>query len=100
MALYDALAQAQPTPVVALNRAVAVAMVEGPAAGLAIVDTLRADPRLARYPWLPATRGELLARLGRRSEASAAFLQAAALADNGRDKALLLARAGQPSAPE
>lgn len=66
VALYDALAQVAPSPVVELNRAVAVGMAFGPAAGLEIVDALAADPALARYHWLPSVRGDLLAKLGRR----------------------------------
>ncbi|MGM9487686.1 RNA polymerase sigma factor [Ideonella sp. YS5] len=92
-ALYDALAQATPSPVVELNRAVAVAMAFGPAAGLAIVDTLVSEPALKNYQWLPAVRGDLLAKLGRADEARNEFLRAAALAKNEREKALLMARA-------
>jgi RNA polymerase sigma factor (sigma-70 family) len=92
-ALYGDLAQAQASPVVELNRAVAVAMAEGPAAGLAIVDRLAAEPRLQGYPWLPSVRGDLLARLGRADEARSEFERAAGLTRNERDRALLLARA-------
>jgi len=92
-ALYDALAQATPSPVVELNRAVAVAMAFGPAAGLAIVDTLVGEPALKNYQWLPAVRGDLLSKLGRADEARDEFLRAAALAKNEREKALLEARA-------
>ncbi len=92
-ALYDALAQALPSPVVELNRAVAVAMAFGPAAGLEIVDRLAAEPRLAQYQWLPSVRGDLLEKLGRRAEARAEFERAAALAGNAREQALLQARA-------
>jgi RNA polymerase sigma factor (sigma-70 family) len=92
-ALYDALAQSTPSPVVELNRAVAVAMAFGPAAGLAIVDTLVTEPALKSYHWLPAVRGDLLSRLGRADEARDEFLRASKLAKNEREKALLLARA-------
>ena len=92
-ALYGRLAQVAPSPVVELNRAVAVAMHEGPAAGLAIVDGLAGHPALRQYQWLPSVRGDLLERLGRRAEARVAFEQAAALAANAREKALLLQRA-------
>jgi RNA polymerase sigma factor (sigma-70 family) len=92
-ALYDALAQLAPSPVVELNRAVAVAMAFGPAAGLELADALTAEPSLAHYHLLPAVRGDLLARLGRRAEASAAFRRAAELTRNERERALLLQRA-------
>jgi RNA polymerase sigma factor (sigma-70 family) len=92
-ALYDALAQVTPSPVVELNRAVAVAMAFGPSAGLAIVDTLIDEPALKSYQWLPAVRGDLLARLGRDEEAREEFLRAAGLAKNERERALLISRA-------
>lgn len=92
-ALYAELMRVAPSPVVELNRAVAVSMADGPAAGLAIVETLLQDKALQRYHWLPAVQGDLLHRLGRRDEARAAFLCAAALAGNGREHQLLLARA-------
>ncbi|HZY17504.1 MAG TPA: RNA polymerase sigma factor [Ramlibacter sp.] len=92
-ALYGELAALAPSPVVELNRAVAVGMAEGPAAGLAIVEGLLQDKALARYHLLPSVRGDLLARLGRRDEAREAFLAAAALAGNQREKDLLLQRA-------
>jgi len=91
--LYDALAQIAPSPVVTLNRAVAVAMAFGPAAGLDIVDSLRDEPDLAHYHLLPSVRGDLLARLGRAQAARAEFERAAALAGNMRERALLLERA-------
>jgi RNA polymerase sigma factor (sigma-70 family) len=91
-ALYDALTQLTPSPVIELNRAVAVAMAFGPAAGLAIVDGLVTEPALKQYHWLPAVRGDLLAKLGRADEARAEFLRAAGLAKNERERALLLAR--------
>jgi RNA polymerase sigma factor (sigma-70 family) len=92
-ALYGTLAQVAPSPVVELNRAVAVGMAEGPAAGLAIIDRLADEPALSRYQWLPSVRGDLLEKLGRVEEARAAFLQAAELAGNEREKELLLQRA-------
>ncbi|ACB36614.1 putative RNA polymerase, sigma-24 subunit, ECF subfamily [Leptothrix cholodnii SP-6] len=93
VSVYDQLLQRQPSPVVALNRAVAVGMALGPAEALELVDPLTDEPALARYPWLPAVRGDLLARLGRDAEAAAAFEQAAALTRNGRDRELMRARA-------
>jgi len=95
-ALYDALAQLAPSPVVELNRGVAYAMAFGPAAGLEIVDALQRDPSMARYHLLPAVRGDLLAKLGRFAEARAEFARAAALAGNERERELLLQRAAQP----
>lgn len=92
-ALYEALAQAAPSPVVELNRAVAVAMAYGPEAGLAIIDTLRSDKALQSYQWLPSVRGDLLARLGRNAEAKAEFERAATLTHNQRERAMLLERA-------
>jgi RNA polymerase sigma factor (sigma-70 family) len=94
-ALYATLMQVAPSPVVELNRAVAVAMHQGPSAGLAIVDALRDDKALRQYQWLPSVRGDLLAKLGRSDEARAEFKQAAALAGNQREKALLLERAAR-----
>lgn len=93
-ALYDALAQLAPSPVVELNRGVAVAMAYGPAAGLEIVDALREEPMLAGYHLLPGVRADLLARLGRIDEARAEFERAASLTRNARERVLLLARAG------
>jgi RNA polymerase sigma factor (sigma-70 family) len=93
VALYDALAQLTPSPVVELNRAVAVAMAFGPEAGLEIVDTLAAEPSLRGYHLLPSVRGELLRRLGRRQEAGAEFERAAGLTRNTRERALLMERA-------
>lgn len=92
-ALYDALAQVVPSPVVALNRAVAVGMAFGPAAGLELVEALAAEPALKTYHLLPAVRGDLLAKLDRIEEARAEFARAAELAQNARERALLLARA-------
>jgi RNA polymerase sigma factor (sigma-70 family) len=95
VALYDALAQLAPSPVVELNRAVAVGMAFGPAAGLELVDALGADPALQNYHWLPSVRGDLLAKLGRHAEARAEFERAAGLTRNGRERELLLGRAGE-----
>jgi RNA polymerase sigma factor (sigma-70 family) len=95
-ALYDALAQVSPSPVVELNRAVAVGMAIGPAAGLEIIDSLRDDKSLRNYQWLPSVRGDLLAKLGRHDEARAEFKRAAELAGNARERELLLARAKSP----
>ena len=91
--LYDELAQAAPSPVVELNRAVAVAMAFGPAAGLEIVDALAAEPSLKSYHLLPSVRGDFLFKLGRFAEARAAFEQAASLTRNARERDLLLSRA-------
>ena len=93
VALYDALAERLPTPVVALNRAVAVGMAQGPAAALPLVDALRDAPSMQRYHLLPAVRGDLLVKLGRPSEARAEFERAAALTGNARERTLLLERA-------
>jgi RNA polymerase sigma factor (sigma-70 family) len=93
--LYGALAQANPSPVVELNRAVAVAMAYGPAAGLELIDALREERSLQNYQWLPSVRGDLLAKLGRNGEARAEFERAAALARNARERALLLERAAK-----
>jgi RNA polymerase sigma factor (sigma-70 family) len=94
-AFYDALVQIAPSPVVALNHAVAVGMAFGPAAGLELVDALTTDPALKTYHLLPAVRGDLLAKLDRREEARAEFARAARLARNARERALLLARAAK-----
>ena len=93
VSFYDALAGIAPSPVVALNRAVAVAMADGPAAGLAIVDGLRAEPLLKDYHLLPSVRGDLLAKLGRLDEARAEFERAASLTRNAPERANLLERA-------
>jgi RNA polymerase sigma factor (sigma-70 family) len=92
-ALYEALAELAPSPVVELNRAVAVSRAYGPAAGLAIVDALTAVPALRGYHLLPAARGDLLLQLGRTAEARAEFEQAAGLTRNERERTLLLDRA-------
>jgi RNA polymerase sigma-70 factor, ECF subfamily len=92
-ALYDALAQLVPSPVVELNRAVALSMAFGPAAGLEVVDALMDEPSLRDYHLLPSVRGDLLARLGRGHEARDQFLRAASLTRNARERTLLLSRA-------
>ncbi|MEA2640070.1 MAG: hypothetical protein QOF51_1464 [Chloroflexota bacterium] len=92
-ALYDALAELTPSPVVELNRAVALSMAFGPAAGLAIVDALTAEPSLKGYHLLPSVRGDLLAKLGRTDEARVELVRAASLTRNERERTLLLERA-------
>ncbi len=92
--LYGVLVRVTPSPIVELNRAVAVAMAAGPAAGLALADALIAEPALANYHLLPAVRGDLLFKLGRTDEARTAFEHAAALAQNTRERELMLGRAG------
>jgi RNA polymerase sigma-70 factor, ECF subfamily len=91
--LYEALLQHVPSPVIELNRAVAVGMAFGPAAGLAIVDALTSEPSLKTYHLLPSVRGDLLAKLGRAAEARAEFERAATLTRNARERDLLLNRA-------
>ncbi|TLZ71248.1 MAG: sigma-70 family RNA polymerase sigma factor [Methanobacteriota archaeon] len=91
--LYDALARVAPSPVVELNRAVAVAMASGPAAGLELADALTSEPSLRAYHLLPSVRGDLLAKLGRFDEARAEFERAASLTRNRRERELLLERA-------
>jgi RNA polymerase sigma-70 factor (ECF subfamily) len=93
VALYDALAQLAPSPVIDLNRAVAVSMAFGPAAALEIVDGLVTDARLSAYHLLPSVRGDLLEKLGRLDEARTEFTRAAGLAQNARERTLLLGRA-------
>lgn len=92
-ALYVRLAEVAPSPVVELNRAVAVAMADGPGAGLSLVDAIADEPALANYPLLPSVRGDLLARLGRHAEARGQFERAAGLTRNERERTLLLDRA-------
>jgi len=94
--LYAELAAVLPSPVVEVNRAVAVGMAFGPQAGLEIVDALAAHPALKGYHLLPSVRGDLLAKLGRVAEARAEFEKAAGLTQNARERELLLARAGMP----
>jgi len=95
VALYDALAQLTPSPIVELNRAVAVGMAYGPAAGLEIADALREDPSLASYHLLPAVRADLLAKLDRQEEAAEEFARAAAMTRNVPERTLLLERAAE-----
>ena len=92
LALYHQLLRVWPSPVVALNRAVAVAMVEGPAAALAEIDALERDGRLAGYRYLPATKADLLHRLGRDAEAAEAYQAALALSDNAAEQEFLAAQ--------
>jgi len=98
-ALYDALAQLSPSPVVDLNRAVAISMAFGPAAGLELVDALMPEPSLKDYYLLPAVRGDFLAKLGRIDEARAELARAASLTRNARERELLLERAAALAAP-
>jgi RNA polymerase sigma-70 factor, ECF subfamily len=92
-ALYAVLARVMPSPVVELNRAVAVSMAEGPAAGLALADRLQQEPALKNYHLLPAVRGDLLNKLGRNQEAKKEFERAASLTHNARERTLMLERA-------
>jgi RNA polymerase sigma factor (sigma-70 family) len=98
-ALYAELGRLLPSPVVELNRAVAVAMAYGPAAGLEIVDALTSEPALRSYHLLPSVRGDLLEKLGRPAEARAEFVRAAAMTRNARERSLLLARAAACNPP-
>ena len=91
--LYGTLGEVAPSPIVELNRAIALAMLFGPEAGLKLVDTLKDNPALASYHLLPSVRGDFLAKLGRLEEARAELERAAALTQNARERALLLARA-------
>lgn len=97
VALYDALAQLTPSPVVELNRAVAVAMAFGPAAGLELIDKLTSEPSLKAYHLLPSVRGDFLFKLGRFNEAQLEFERAAKLTQNARERELLLSRAASCS---
>jgi predicted RNA polymerase sigma factor len=90
--LYATLAQVLPSPIVELNRAVAIAMADGPAAGLELVDTLTGEQALANYHLLPTVRGDLLFKLGRFDEARSEFERAASLTQNIRERALLTER--------
>jgi RNA polymerase sigma factor (sigma-70 family) len=103
-ALYEALSQLAPSPIVELNRAVALSMAFGPAVGLELVDALRSEPQLQGYHLLPSVRGDLLAKLGRRAEACVEFKHAASLTRNARERKLLLMRAlacsGEPPPKE
>lgn len=95
VALYDALAELTPSPIIELNRAVAISMAQGPAAGLGLVDELTTEPSLQGYHLLPAVRGDLLFKLGRLEEARSDFERAAFLTQNTRERRLLLDRAAQ-----
>ncbi|MGG3280706.1 RNA polymerase sigma factor [Paenibacillus solani] len=94
-ALYEALAQVSPSPIVELNRAVALSMAFGPEIGLEIVDVLQSEPALKGYHLLPSVRGDMLFKLGRMDEACAEFKLAASLTDNSKERALLLNRAAE-----
>jgi RNA polymerase sigma factor (sigma-70 family) len=94
-ALYDALAQIAPSPIVELNRAVAVGFAFGPEAGLELLDAIAAEPALREYHLLPSVRGDLLAKLGRGDEAAEEFARAAELTENARERELLLRRAAR-----
>jgi RNA polymerase sigma factor (sigma-70 family) len=96
VALYEVLAEVMPSPVVELNRAVAISMAYGPEAGLQLVDQLMAEPSLRNYHLLPSVRGDLLRRLGREAEARAEFARAAALTNNERERRLSAERAREP----
>ena len=98
VALYDAVAQLAPSPVVELNRAVAVGMAFGPGAGLDLIDALVGEPSLKSYHLLPAVRGDLLRKLGRSEEARAEFERAASLTENLRERELLQKRAAECAA--
>jgi len=98
--LYDQLAQLIPSPVIELNRAVAIGMAFGPQAGLELVDTLTSEPALANYHLLPSVRGDLLKKLGRLDEARSEFVRAAALTRNAPERELLLERARALGTPE
>jgi predicted RNA polymerase sigma factor len=93
VSLYNDLAQLTPSPIVELNRAVAVAMASGPAAGLELVDALVSEPSLRNYHLLPSVRGDFLKKLHRLEEARAEFERAALLTRNVRERDLLLSRA-------
>ena len=98
VALYDALAELTPSPIVELNRAVAVSMAYGPALGLELVDALKSEPALKSYHLLPSVRGDLLMKLGRLSEAKPEFEHAASLTRNARERELLLERSRKAAA--
>src|SRR5262249_31703977 len=93
VSLYDELARLMPSPIVELNRPVAVGMASGPAAGLELIDALNSDPALRNYHLLPSVRGDLLVKLNRSKEARAEFERAASLTQNARERELLLNRA-------
>jgi predicted RNA polymerase sigma factor len=93
VSLYEALAQITPSPIVELNRAVAIGMASGPAAGLELIDTLASEPSLKAYHLLPSVRGDFLFKLGRFADAQAEFERAASLTRNARETEFLLGRA-------
>jgi predicted RNA polymerase sigma factor len=93
--LYGALAEIAPSPIVDLNRAVALSFAFGPEAGLTLIDAIGAEPALKNYHLLPGVRGDLLVKLGRHQEARAEFERAASLTRNERERALLLKRASE-----
>ena len=95
VALYDQLAAVWPSPIVALNRAVAVGQADGPAAGLSALDQLATEPQLAAYHYLPAARAEFLHRLGRTDEAATAYAEALHLTDNTVEREFLSTRLDQ-----
>jgi len=97
-ALYDALSQIAPSPIVELNRAVALSMAFGPETGLELLDQIAAEPSLREYHLLPSVRGDLLAKLGRHDEAATEFTRAASLTENARERELLLGRAAGSAA--
>jgi predicted RNA polymerase sigma factor len=97
--LYDALSQMMPSPVVELNRAVAVSMAYGPATALELVDALMEEPALRNYHLLPSVRADLLSKLGRRQEAGSEFERAASMTQNERERALLRRRADEQGKP-
>jgi RNA polymerase sigma-70 factor (ECF subfamily) len=99
VSLYDRLCQVWPSPVVALNRAVALAMAAGPGAGLREVETLEGDPRLARYHYLPAIKADLLRQLGRHTEAATAYRAALDLVDNAAEREYLAGRLAEVTRP-
>ena len=100
VALYEVLARVAPSPLVMLNRAVAVAMRDGPAAGLVLLDELAGDQRLRGYHLLPAARADLLRRLGRRAEAAAGYREALALVGTDPERAFLRRRLAEVADPE
>ena len=97
VALYDILAEAWPSPVVDLNRAVAIGFRDGPEAGLRALDPLRSDPNLATYPYLNAARADLLRRLGRSAEAAVAYQEAVVVTENEVERAYLQQRLDESS---
>src|SRR5205814_8280204 len=98
VALYDALAELTPSPIIELNRAVAVSMAYGPALALELVENLRSEPALKSYHLLPSVRGDLLMKLGRLAEAKPEFEHAASLTRNAREREMLLERSRKAAA--